>query len=163
MVVYVVVHKHTVRGGGTPRMACNRDAKRPTRKSAIAHQITTSYMQGLDFSSSDGDAHDTAVAPSPPVPAGIMVCFGVRWCMVWWCAMVHGGIWCCSYTHSDPKPTFKPGPMESTAICYQLCTDVPYTHSRLGQKKSWIEHLRILKGHGQCATIANKAYKTLSR
>jgi hypothetical protein len=91
MVVYGVVHTHTVRGGGTPRMSCNREAKRPTRKS---------YMQGLDLSSSDGDAYDTAVAPSPPVPAGMMVCFGVRWCMVWWCAMVHGGVWCCSYTHS---------------------------------------------------------------
>ena len=90
MVVYVVVHKHTVRGGGTPRMACNLYAKR--------------YMQGLI--SSDSDAPDTDGAPSPPVPAGIMVCFGVRWCMatyyymVWWCAMVHGGVWCCSYPHS---------------------------------------------------------------
>ena len=104
MVVYVVVHKHTVRGGGTPRMACNRDAKRPTRKSANAHKRNPSHMQGLI--SSDSDAPDTDGAPSPPVPAGIMVCFGVRWCMatyyymVWWCAMVHGGVWCCSYPHS---------------------------------------------------------------
>ena len=42
----------------------------------------------------------SAAAPSAPAPTGMMLWDGVRWCMVWWCVMVHGGVWCCSYTHS---------------------------------------------------------------
>jgi len=154
MVVYGVVHTHTV--SDTVNVSSDSD----DLAAASAAPASGVVPETLRRTSA---RKRVATAPPALSPSGMMVCDGVRWCMVWWCAMVHGGIWCCSYTHSDPKPTFKPGPMESTAICYQLCTDVPYTHSRLGQKKSWIEHLRILKGHGQCATIANKAYKTLSR
>jgi hypothetical protein len=50
-------------------------------------------------------------------------------------------------------PKFAPGPAEQNAILYQLCSDVPYTHSRNGQKPCWIRHLTALKQHGLCTAI----------
>jgi hypothetical protein len=58
-------------------------------------------------------------------------------------------------------PKFNPGPAESNAIYFQLCTDIPYTHSRTGQKPTWVRHLLSLKRQGLCLGIAPNSYKTL--
>lgn len=42
-------------------------------------------------------------------------------------------------------------------------TDVPFTHSRTGQKRIWIKHLHALKAKGLCAGVSSKAYKTLAK
>jgi hypothetical protein len=47
-------------------------------------------------------------------------------------------------------PKFNPGPAESNAIYFQICSDIPYTHSRTGQKPSWVRHLLSLKRQGKC-------------
>ena len=58
-------------------------------------------------------------------------------------------------------PKFAPGPAESNAILYQLCTDIPYSHSRNGQKSVWNRHLTALKDAGHCLVIPLRSYKTL--
>jgi hypothetical protein len=50
-------------------------------------------------------------------------------------------------------PKFKPGPVETAAIVFQLCTDIPYTYSRNEQKRVWIKHLNELKQKGLCIEI----------
>jgi hypothetical protein len=103
MVVYGVVHTHTV-----PYVnAISSDSDDPAAASAAS---AAGVVPAASASSAGDVVPETPlrtsarkrVATAPPAlsPSGMMVCDGVRWCMVWWCAMVHGGVWCCSYTHS---------------------------------------------------------------
>ena len=46
-------------------------------------------------------------------------------------------------------------------FCQQISTDIPYTHTRNGQKPAWIKHLRTLKAHHHCVSVTS--YKTLAK
>ena len=70
------------------------------------------------------------------------------------------------HDHAIPRrraPKFLPGPAESDAILHRLCQDVPYTHSRNGQKPCWQRHLQGLKSIGLCQSLSVRAYKTLAK